>query len=267
MLLARALARLASKTAQRVKGGAQDTKNRISKGARSFFTFAHDRGHTSENLGSVIERFKPGGPRVDWLEWPQIHKLIASIPEYRYRFAASWLFYTGCRVSEACAARQEDVQWRNEAGLYQWTIPDSKTHTPRSVWLPDALAEYVNASREQNKPNSAWPVLWDCSGRGYGRVEDPTAEISPKVINGALERACQAANLPVRVTAHIAKHSYCTSWVNGEGTGEYAMEKLSRQVGTSTNVLRRTYVHFKLDTADWTHIKNLGAQKSVAEAA
>lgn len=253
--------------AQRVKGGAQDTKKRISKGARSFFTFAYERGHTKENLGTVIEQFKPGGPRVDWLEWPETHKLIAAIPEFRYRFAASWLFWTGCRVSEACAAQQEDVRWRSEAGSYQWTIPDSKTHTPRSVWLADGLTEYIEQSREQNKPSPASPVLWDCAGRGFGRVEDPASAISPRVINSALDRAREAANLTVRVTAHIAKHSYCTNWVHEYGRGELAMELLSRQVGTSVTVLRKTYVHFNLDTADWAHIKSFGAQTKAADTA
>ena len=253
--------------AQRVKGGAQDTKNRISKGSRSFFTFAHDRGHTSDNLGTVIEQFRPGGPRVDWLEWPDVHKLTAAIPDFRYRFAATWLFWTGCRVSEACAAQQQDVQFRRDADLYQWTIPDSKTHVPRSVWLPDALAGYIDQSREMNKPNPSWPLLWDCSGRGFGRYQDPASAITPRVINSALERAREAANLPVRITAHIAKHSYCTNWVQEHGSGELAMEKLSRQVGTSVTVLRRTYVHFNLDTADWAHIKTLGASGGTTVAA
>jgi hypothetical protein len=35
------------------------------------------------------------------------------------------------------------------------------------------------------------------------------------------------------------------------GEGELAMEKLSRQVGTSVAVLRKTYVHIDIDDKDW----------------
>jgi len=74
-----------------------------------------------------------------------------------------------------------------------------------------------------------------------------------------LERAREAAGLPVKVTAHLAKHSYCTNWIGQYGDGERAMEKLSRQVGTSPAVLRDTYVHIVVDDDEWGQIQNFGA--------
>lgn len=250
--------------AQRVRGGAQATKHRVSKSARAFFRFAKERGYTDPDLGTAIHPFRAGGPRVDWLEWNEIHTLIAAIPEDRYKFAAAWLFYSGCRIGEACAAQQQDVRWRpdpgeSDTGVYVWTIPDSKTHQPRSVWLPGALNTYIETSRAVNKPDPSWPLLWDCAGHGYARVESPAEPISPRTINSALDRARSATQLPVRVTAHIARHSYCTNWIKEQGANELAMEKLSRQVGTSVGNLRKTYVHHDLQDADWAHIKNFGA--------
>jgi integrase len=245
--------------AQRVESGAQATKHRISKGARSFLHFARERGYTDLDLASAIDVYAPGGPRLDWLTWPEIQGLIGSIPEERYRFAASWLFYTGCRVSEACAARHADLRFSAEANMYQWRIHESKTHIPRIVWLPDYLASYIEQSKESNRPRPDWPVLWDCSGRGYARTEDVASPISPRTINSALERARQAKGLTVHVTAHVAKHSYCTNWLRDRGKDEFAMEKLSRQVGTSVGVLRQTYVHLTIDDADWAHLRSMGA--------
>jgi integrase len=115
-------------------------------------------------------------------------------------------------------------------GFYQWTIPDSKTHTPRVVWLPPVLGEYIEQSRQANEPRPDWPVLWDCDGRGFARIENPAAPISPRTINNALERARDAINLPMKVTAHIAKHTYCTQWIGEHGDGETALKKLARQV-------------------------------------
>ena len=63
----------------------------------------------------------------------------------------------------------------------------------------------------------------------------------------------------MRVTAHVARHSYCTNWIQAHGAHEQAMEKLSRQVGTSVGNLRKTYVHYDLTDTDWAHLKNFGA--------
>jgi integrase len=196
---------------------------------------------------------------VDWLGWKEVHDLISAIPETRYKQAVAWLFWTGCRVGEACAAQQKDVRWRSEVGMFEWTIPDTKTHTPRSVWLTDELANYVTTSRRLNKPEPTWPLLWDCQGHGFGRVENPAEPISPRTINAALKRARADIDLPVTVTAHTARHTYCTNWMHEKGAQEKAMEMLSCQVGTSAGNLRKTYVHYDLKDTDWADIKKFGA--------
>jgi integrase len=101
-------------------------------------------------------------------------------------------------------------------------------------------------------------MIWDCTGRGFGRVEDPRAPISPRMINSVLERARDEVGLTLHVTAHVAKHSYCTNWIQTWGDSEIEMVKLSRQVGTSVEVLRKTYVHVALDASDWDHIRSFG---------
>jgi integrase len=245
--------------AQRVRNAAQDTKSRMSKQAREFFTFAYERGYSSHNLGRAIETHKPGGPRVAWLEWPDVHRLLEAIPEFHLRMASAWLFYAGCRVGEAIRARQTDLMFRGVTGLYEWQILTTKTHVARSVWLPETLSGYIEASRSLNQPKPEWPVLWDCLGRGFGRVENPTAHISECTINSALRRACEEISLPINVTAHVARHTYCTNWINERGSDPFAMEKLSRQVGASVEVLRTTYVHFEFTEADWAAVRDFGS--------
>lgn len=246
--------------AQRVSGGAQATKHRISKGARAFLRFAHDRGYTTRSLATAIEPYVAGTPRVDWLQWEQVHQLIATIDEFRYEMAAAWLFWTGCRVSEATGGRQQDLQFQAKAGTFTWEIPKSKTHKARTVWLPDELTGYVLKSRALMKRAPSWPILWDCEGRGFGRVENPAVPISARTINAVLERSRDAIELQIPVTAHIARHSYCTNWIQEFGSNELAMEKLSRQVGSSVTVLRQTYVHVDLTESDWGQIKGFGAR-------
>jgi integrase len=246
--------------AQRVHGGAQDTKHRVSKAARAFLRFSRERGYTSLDLASAIDPYRPSRGRTDALEWSDVHGLIDAIPEYRLKMAATWLFLTGCRVGEALAARQRDVRRGTDSGVYVWSIPDSKTDQPRIARLPDRLAQYVDESRALNHPRPDWPILWDCTGRGFARVEDPAAPISAKTINTALQAAAENIRILIPVTAHTARHTFCTRWVDECGDTENSMERLSRQVGTSVTVLRRTYVHVAYTDADWEHLRAFGGR-------
>jgi integrase len=243
---------------QRVRSGAQDTKHRVSKNARAFLRFCREQGYTDLDLAGAIDPYRAGRGRIDWLEWNDVHHLLDAIPELRFKMAAAWLFYTGCRVGEAVRAQQRDVRLMADRGLYQWSIPDTKTHIPRTVWLPDVLAHYIEESRQLNSPRANWPILWDCDGRGFSRVENPAAPITAKTINAALAKAAGRAAILVKVTAHTAKHTYCTNWITEKGDTENSMERLSRQVGTSVAVLRKTYVHVQFTEADWEHIHTLG---------
>ena len=82
------------------------------------------------------------------------------------------------------------------------------------------------------------------------------------MINNALERARAAISLPVQVTAHVARHTYCTNWIKEYGKGEHSMEKLSRQVGASVSVLRSTYVHQAFNASDWSEVRAFGSLPS-----
>jgi integrase len=82
------------------------------------------------------------------------------------------------------------------------------------------------------------------------------------MINNGLEKAREAVGLSVRVTAHVARHSYCTNWIREYGKGENEMEKLSRQAGTSVAILRSTYVHISLSDSDWADIRAFGGRPS-----
>jgi integrase len=248
--------------AQRARGAAQDTKHRFSKNARGFLRWSRERGYTDSDLLAAIEPIRSGGPRTDWLSWDDVHKLLAHVHEPRFEMAAAWLFFTGARVGEAIAARQRDVRRHGDQGMFIWSIPETKTDEPRQVWLPDILADYVEKSRAQNKPKPDWPVVWDSSGRGFGREEHPASPITAKTINAALERARDAAGIPIPVTAHVARHTYCTLWIAERGDSEHSMTKLSRQVGTSVAKLRSTYVHVQYTDDDWASLRAFGQRRA-----
>ena len=226
-----------------VRAPSEPTRSRFSKNAREFLRYCAKYGFCGPELEEAILAEKSGAGRLTWLRWDEVEKLLAAIDEYRLELAIAWLFYTGCRVNEAITADQMEVHWDSAREMYSWSIPDSKTGFPRDVWLPAALNPYIERSRAENKPAANWPVLWDCDGRGYARVEDPNCRISEKTINAELDRACRKAGILKPVTAHVARHSYCSNWITDVGDGEADLKRLSAQVGASVPTLRKTYVH------------------------
>lgn len=103
-------------------------------------------------------------------------------------------------------------------------------------------------------------MLWDCEGRGFGRIESPASRISERTINNALRRAAEEVGLTTPLTAHVCRHTFCTNYVRQQGHDEFALEKLSRLVGTSVTVLRQTYVHLDLSADDWASLRNFGSR-------
>lgn len=66
------------------------------------------------------------------------------------------------------------------------------------------------------------------------------------------------------MTAHTARHSYCTNWIAELGDGEVALQKLSHQVGCSIGRLRATYIHHALSPEDFEMVRKFGADRSSA---
>ena len=252
--------------AQRSAGAAQPTKHRFSKNAREFLRFLNDRGYVTDDLVAAIEPQPSGEGRIVWLSWDEVHRLLASVKPLRIRLALAWLFYTGCRLSEALSADQSDVQWHEGLQLYVWTIPRSKTHRPRVVWLPQALNPLIDESRRINRPRPSDPILWGCAGRGRADVEDTTRRIARSTLILHLEQAIADAQIHRRVTPHTAKHTYCTLWIEANGDGERSLKKLSDQVGTSVQTLRETYVHLSATPEEFEAIRHFGTKHSPPSA-
>ena len=74
-----------------------------------------------------------------------------------------------------------------------------------------------------------------------------------------MARAALAAGIYTKVTPHTAKHSYCTNWLRVHGSDERSLAQLSAQVGTSIEVLRRTYLHHTFDQVDRDRVRQIGA--------
>ena len=68
------------------------------------------------------------------------------------------------------------------SGGFQMT----KTHMSALRMASGTPTGVHERSRNQNQSRPDWPALWDCSGQGFARTEDPAAPITPWTINSCL---------------------------------------------------------------------------------
>ena len=238
------------------EGGAQDTKHRVSTNARRSCGSARARLHdgTWPAHRSVPRDVDGGVAPLD-----DVDQLLDAIPEFRLQIATAWLFYTGCRVGEAINAKQSDVRLIRERELYEWTMPDQNPHASERL-----------ATRRARPPPRAKP------GREQppGRLADPLGLRRAWLLPS--RKPCRfhhrhdhqrgprpsgiRVGLQVQVTAHPAKHTLLHQLDHRKRRRRNQHGTLSRQVGTSITVLRKTYVHVQFSDADWEHIRELGSR-------
>lgn len=87
--------------AQRVRGGAQDTKHRVSKNARAFLRFCREQGYTAHDLAGAIDSYRAGRGRVNGSSGTMSTALSTPSPS-----SASRSPQRGCSTPAAASARR-----------------------------------------------------------------------------------------------------------------------------------------------------------------
>jgi integrase len=130
-----------------------------------------------------------GKLRLHWLQVEQLHPLFSAAHALNPRFGALcvFLFYTGCRLSEALGLRWEQVQLPNNFAY----IGHTKPGVPRPVYLPTSVVA----------------VLASLSGPAEGRVFGYSK--CGRIYNLLDEAARRAGvTIPDGIAFHIFRHSY-----------------------------------------------------------
>ena len=136
-----------------------------------------------------------GKQRTEWL-WPeQAFALFNAADEVDKELGVllRLLCYTGMRLGEALALRWTDVRL-DEGFAY---VRETKTGTPRPVYLPDAARQALEGAKHRNSGRVQPRILrFTKSGRLYGLLRS--------AISGAGE------GFPEGTTFHTLRHTYAT---------------------------------------------------------
>lgn len=130
-----------------------------------------------------------------WLSALDTRRLLAAVPDRRYRLAFQVVVATGLRVSELTAMRVADID--PEQPLLR--VPCGKGGDGRLVILPALLRERLQAYWRTWRPRDIFFERWP------GRAPQ---ELCRKTITEHLRRAEAAAGLAEHVTIHRLRHTY-----------------------------------------------------------
>jgi integrase/recombinase XerC len=162
-----------------VRGVSARTISQRLYSVRSFFQFAQRDGLVKQSPAALIQNRRVPRPLPHWLTVAQIEKLISVADNSRDTGLVMFIFDTGCRVSEVCGVRVENIQWDERT-----VIVLGKRQKERPVIFgrktADTLRAYLHGRTtgplfREERPEQrgyVWRNKWG-TWRGYWREHGP----------------------------------------------------------------------------------------------
>lgn len=214
------------------------TRRLHAKNLRAFLRWSHEYGYAPE---VKVPAMRPQGPpRIDSLSADDIRRVVegedASDGFVAARNAA-WLvfmFDTGCRVGEALAVADGDVEWKH--GLVRLRV--TKFNRPRTVPLGEAAGKRLWRYWLRRENVARCDALWvDRVGR-------------PWTVRSA-QKACRtlSAKYERSFTPHTLRHSFALAYIRNGGD-PFSLQKI---LGHTSQDMTQHYVNMARDDISRQH--------------
>ena len=175
----------------------------------------------------------------------EVSRLLAAIPELKYRVLLTTIYATGLRASEALHLQVSDIDSRRhtvrvrQGKGHTVRVRQGKGHKDRYVMLS---AKLLRLLRRYWKV--AHPATWLFAGAS------PDRPLSLECLQRAVQRARRASGLTKRLTAHTLRHSFATHLLES---------------GTNIRVIQVLLGHNSLrTTARYTHVTTAALASTVS---
>ncbi len=219
---------------------------------RAFLKFLSKRGIKSLSA-EKIELPKVGDRKIKFLSREQVERLlnqprISEIIGLRDKALLEMLFSTGLRVSELAKLEREQINLKSkEIGIV------GKGRRARVVFLTERSVVWL--SRYLSKREDHFKPLWI---RFSGKIADPSAKgesmrLSVRGIQRIVEKYRKTAQIPIKVTPHVLRHSFATTLLSSGADLRSVQEMLGHKNVATTQV----YTHVTNLQLKQTHEKYL----------
>lgn len=217
-------------------------------------------------LGKLPSWVKAKRPKFvpEWVTKSDLEALVTHLPE-SWGLIAQIMFGAGLRISEVVSLRWRDLDFER----LTITVKQSKGQKDRVTFLPSSVVDSLRdrfqmtrrlwkADRSRGRPGvevpnaiankspkagETWPFFWVFPAAG-----DSTCPVSkirrrhhlhPKSSGKAIRKACHAAGISKRITAHSFRHGFATSYLLSGGNLRELMELMGHKDISTTEV----YLH------------------------
>lgn len=186
---------------------------------RTFFRFCQRSGFTPENPAERIEL--PSKPRriPKYLHPDHFLKLMALIPDERFRLVIKFYILTGAREDEGTRIRKEHIDL--DQGILIIPTPKPVDQEDKAIPIEEELRGVLTGLLGLMKPG-----------------EPRLVPYSPDYLNKLFKRYCKAAGLPSYFTWHSLRHTGAT-WLARSGG---SLQDIQNFLGASLEVAQ-IYVH------------------------
>lgn len=159
----------------------------------------------------------------------ELETLRYNCHDIREKAVVDFLFSTGCRVSEFCAANISDIDWKNRSLIIQHGKGDK-----RRIVFFNAEAELTLRKYLETRT--------DDSDALFVTQRNPHNRLSVKAVQNLLNKI--SARCDMHVYPHMLRHTFATSGIRAG----MPLEKLQVLMGHAEP--RTTLIYAKLDKAD-----------------
>jgi integrase/recombinase XerD len=158
------------------------------------------------------------------LSQQEVLQFLGAITYRKHRMALTTAYAAGLHVSEVAALRVQDI----DSARMLLHVRQGKGQKDRIVPLSEVLLRSLRAYWQIYRPK-----VWLFPGQKPGKP------LCKRTLQGACERACRAAGLKKRVSAHTMRHSFATHLLEA-GTDIRTVQALLGHASLSTTAV---YTH------------------------
>lgn len=174
------------------------TLNKYREYIRSFFNWCCNEGYATKNPAANLKPIRSEKKQKEFLTQTDLEYVRQACETKRDLAIVEVLYSTGCRVSELCNLRIDDIEWTAKT---VHLFGKGKKHR----------ISYLNAKAEISLKNYLAERQDDCeylivTERGHHQM---TASAVQKVLRSISEELCEEVNKPI--TPHVFRHTTATT--------------------------------------------------------
>ncbi|MGH9455362.1 MAG: tyrosine-type recombinase/integrase [Terriglobia bacterium] len=183
--------------ASTLTGFKRATAARILSAVKSLLAFGYRTGYLPFDVGRALRlRSVRDNLAQRILSEADVHRMLSLEPNERNRALLTLLYASGCRVSEVCDLRWQDLQATAESGQITVLGKGEKT---RSIQLPVSVWKQLLKLRQEAGLED--PVFRSRKKGGFLR---------PYAVHRVVRRAAKRAELEGKVSPHWLRHAHAS---------------------------------------------------------